>query len=93
MSENKFNIGDLVQHRASGRLGVVAGYCKDNEGRWRYLIEVDYNEVHFDIIEFALSAVPPARRLGVERIKDGDWSKFAFPGDNPDDLRVYTNTP
>ena len=33
MSENRFNIGDLVQHRASGRLGVVAGYCKDNEAR------------------------------------------------------------
>ena len=82
MSENRFNIGDLVQHRASGRLGVVAGYCKDNEGRWRYDIEVDYDEIQFDIIEFVLSP-----------IKAGDWSKFAFPGDNPDDLRVYTNTP
>ena len=89
MNENKFNIVDLVQHRASGRLGVVAGYCKDNEGRWRYDIEVDYDEIQFDIIEFVLSAVPPA----LERIKDGDWSKFAFLGSNPDDIRVYTNTP
>jgi len=92
MSENKFKIGDLVRHRASGRLGVVAGYCKDNEDRWKYDIEVDYDEIQFDIIEFVLSAVPPSR-FGVERIKDGDWSKFAFPGDNPDDLRVYTSTP
>jgi len=91
MSENKFNIGDLVQHRASGRLGVVAGYCKDNEGRWRYDIEVDYDEIQFDIIEFVLSPFQPTR-FGVDHIKAGDWSKFAFPGDNPDDLRVYTNT-
>ena len=82
MSENRFNIGDLVQHRASGRLGVVAGYCKDNEGRWRYDIEVDYDEIKFDIIEVVLSPT-----------NADDWSKFAFPGDNPDDLRVYTNTP
>ena len=88
MSENRFNIGDLVQHRASGRLGVVAGYCKDNEGRWRYDIEVDYDEIKFDIIGVVLSPAKPPR-FGVDHIKAGDWSKFAFPGDNPDDLLEY----
>ena len=88
MSENRFNIGDLVQHRASGRLGVVAGYCKDNEGRWRYDIEVDYDEIKFDIIEVVLSPFQPTR-FGVDHIKAGDLSKFAFPGDNLDDLLEY----
>ncbi len=59
MSDNKFNIGDLVEHRASGMLGVVIGITPPLPyGEFCYDIETNYGTIVQYVLEVVLS---PAR--------------------------------
>ena len=71
MSENKFNVGDLVQHRASGRRGVVVGAY---DGGF-YDIETDYDTTELSVQELVLSAVPCARGFGGMPVPEVPWNR------------------